>query len=168
MSVRTGIGYDVHRLVPSRPLVLGGVTIDHPLGLEGHSDADVLLHAIADALLGAAALGDIGHHFPPGDPRYKDADSRDLLRQTAGLVRAAGFALVNVDATIIAEAPRIGPHAPAMRAAIAACLELPPEAVSIKATTNEGMGFVGRGEGIAALAVATLETGHSPGNQSGS
>ena len=156
MSVRTGIGYDVHRLVPGRPLVLGGVRIPHPLGLEGHSDADVLLHAVADALLGAAALGDIGRHFPPGDPAYRDADSRDLLARVAALVAEAGFAVANVDATVVAEAPRIGPHAAGMRAAIAGALGLPVEAVSVKATTNEGLGSLGRGEGIAALAVATL------------
>lgn len=156
MSVRTGIGYDAHRFAPDRPLVLGGVVIPHPLGLAGHSDADVLLHAVADALLGAAALGDIGQHFPPSDPRFKDADSRDLLARVLLLVARAGYAPVNVDATVIAEVPRIAPHAAAMRAAIAACLDLDLGAVSVKATTNEGMGFVGRGDGIAALATATL------------
>ena len=155
-DLRTGIGYDAHRLVPGRPLVLGGVRLEHPLGLDGHSDADVLLHAIADALLGAAALGDIGRHFPPDDPRFKDADSRELLRQTVLLVRDAGYAPLNVDATVIAEAPRLGPHVAAMTVVIAACLNLPASAVGVKATTNEGMGFVGRGEGIAALATAAL------------
>ena len=155
-GARTGIGYDAHRFAPGRRLVLGGVTIRHPYGLAGHSDADVLLHAIADALLGAAALGDIGRHFPPTDPLYEDADSRDLLRRVGELVAAAGYVPVNVDATVIAEAPRIGPHVPAMRATIAASLGLPEAAVGVKATTNEGMGFVGRGEGIAALATATL------------
>ncbi|CAA9556573.1 MAG: 2-C-methyl-D-erythritol 2,4-cyclodiphosphate synthase [uncultured Thermomicrobiales bacterium] len=155
-AVRTGIGYDVHRFVPGRPLVLGGVRIEHPLGLDGHSDADVLLHAIADALLGAAALGDIGQHFPPSDPRFAGADSRDLLAAVTRLVGEAGWAVVNVDATVIAEAPKVGPHAPVMRAAIAASVGIAAGAVNVKATTNEGMGFVGRGEGIAALAIATL------------
>ena len=132
------------------------MTIAHPLGLDGHSDADVLLHAIADALLGAAGLGDIGVHFPPDDPRYRDADSRDLLREVGRRLVAAGFAPGNVDATVVAEAPRIGPHVAAMRAVIAGCLGLPEAAVGVKATTNEGMGFVGRGEGIAALATATV------------
>lgn len=154
--VRTGIGYDAHRFVAGRPLVLGGVRIDHPLGLDGHSDADVLLHAVADALLGAAALGDIGQHFPPSDPRFAGVDSRGLLAEAARLVTQAGWAVVNVDATVIAEAPKVGPHAAAMRAAIAACLGIGVDAVGLKATTNEGMGFVGRGEGIAALAVATI------------
>lgn len=158
MSIRTGIGYDVHRFAPNRRLLLGGVEITHPLGLAGHSDADVLLHAIADAILGAAALGDIGHHFPPSDPRFKDANSRDLLTESVRLVRTAGFGIVNVDATVIAEVPRIGPHVPAMRAAIADCLGIKEGMISVKATTNEGMGFVGRAEGIAALAIATLES----------
>lgn len=153
---RTGIGYDVHRFADGRRMVLGGVEIDHPLGLEGHSDADVVLHAVCDALLGAAGLGDIGQHFPPGDPRFKDADSRGLLRESARLVREAGYAPVNVDVAVVAEAPRIGPHVPAMRAAIAMCLGVEPTAVGVKATTNEGMGFVGRREGIAALATALV------------
>jgi len=157
MSVRSGIGYDVHRFAPGRRLVLGGIVIPHPLGLEGHSDADVLLHAISDALLGAAALGDIGQHFPPSDPRFANADSRQLLGQVAALVAGAGYRVVNVDATVIAEVPRVAPHVPAMRAAIAACLGLAAAAVGVKATTNEGLGFVGRGEGIAALAIATIE-----------
>lgn len=153
---RTGIGYDAHRFAPDRRLVLGGVEIPHLLGLAGHSDADVLLHAIADALLGGAALGDIGLHFPPSDTRWQGADSRHLLTQVRDLVAAAGYAVVNVDATVIAEAPRILPHVAAMRATIARCLQIAPSAVSVKATTNEGLGFVGRGEGIAALSVATL------------
>jgi 2-C-methyl-D-erythritol 2,4-cyclodiphosphate synthase len=156
MTPRVGIGYDAHRFAPGRGLVLGGVVVPHDLGLDGHSDADVLLHAVADAVLGAAGLGDIGTHFPPAAPRWRDADSRDLLARVADLVGEAGFAAVNVDATVIAEAPRIGPHVPAMRAAIAGCLGIDPSAVGVKATTNEGMGFVGRGEGIAALAVATV------------
>ncbi len=161
---RTGIGYDVHRFAEGRPLVLGGVTIPHDQGLDGHSDADVLLHAIADAVLGAAAMGDIGQHFPPGEARWKGVDSRELLRQSVEIVRAAGWQLVNLDATVIAEAPKIGPHSAAMRLEIREATGLPIEAISIKATTNEGMGFVGRGEGIAALAVATIvraETGNA-------
>ena len=154
--VRTGIGYDTHRFVPGRRLVLGGVEVPHDRGLEGHSDADVLLHAIADAILGAAALGDIGQHFPPGDERFRDADSQDLLREAVRLVREAGWTPGNVDATLLAEAPRIGPHVPLMRERIAACLGISPDAVGVKATTNEGMGAIGRGEGIAALATATL------------
>ena len=155
-SVRTGIGYDAHRFTPGRQLVLGGVEIPAEVGLEGHSDADVLLHAICDALLGAAGLGDIGTHFPPGDPRFAGADSRALLRESARLARVAGWAAVNVDATVVAEAPKILPFVAAMKAEIAACLGLSPDAVGVKATTNEGMGFVGRREGIAALAVATM------------
>lgn len=153
---RTGIGYDVHRFADGRRLVLGGVEIAHARGLEGHSDADVVVHAIADAILGAAALGDIGTHFPPSDERWRGADSRDLLRLAADTVREAGWLVVNIDATVIAESPRIGPHAAAMRDALAGCLGLDDGAVSIKATTNEGMGFVGRGEGIAAIATALL------------
>lgn len=153
---RTGIGYDIHRFAPRRALVLGGVAIAHGVGLEGHSDADVLLHAIADAILGAAALGDIGQHFPPSDERFRDADSQDLLREVARLTREAGWVTTHVDATILAEAPRIGPHTLAMRQRIAACLGIEIDAVSVKATTNEGLGAIGRGEGIAALATATL------------
>jgi 2-C-methyl-D-erythritol 2,4-cyclodiphosphate synthase len=153
---RVGIGYDTHRFAPERRLVMGGVEIAHDLGLEGHSDADVLLHAIADAILGAAALGDIGQHFPPSDERFRDADSQDLLREAARLVQGAGWVVGNVDATILAETPRMAPHAPLMRQRIAACLAIAPDAVSIKATTNEGMGSIGRGEGIAAMATATL------------
>mgnify|MGYP000854563716 CR=1 FL=1 len=154
--VRTGIGYDIHRFAPGRRLVLGGVEIPHDLGLDGHSDADVLLHAIADAILGAAALGDIGQHFPPGDPRFRDADSQDLLRASVRLARDAGWAPANIDATLLAEAPRIGPHVPLMRERIAACAGLAPDAVGVKATTNEMLGAIGRREGVAALAVATL------------
>ena len=153
---RTGIGYDIHRFAPGRHLVLGGVEIPHELGLDGHSDADVLLHAIADAILGAAALGDIGQHFPPGDAQFRDADSQDLLRESVRLARDAGWAPANIDATLLAEAPRIGPHVPLMRERIAACLGLAPDAVGVKATTNETLGAIGRREGIAALAVATL------------
>jgi 2-C-methyl-D-erythritol 2,4-cyclodiphosphate synthase/2-C-methyl-D-erythritol 4-phosphate cytidylyltransferase len=156
VPTRVGIGYDAHRFAPGRKLVLGGVEIAHAQGLAGHSDADVLLHAIADALLGAAALGDIGQHFPPSDERFRDADSQDLLREVARLVRAAGWAPGNVDATLIAEEPRIAPHVPEMRERIATCLGIAPDAVGVKATTNEGLGAIGRGEGIAALATATL------------
>lgn len=158
MTIRTGIGYDVHRFADDRPLVLGGIRIPSLRGLLGHSDADVLLHAIADAVLGAAALGDIGQHFPPTDDRWAGADSRDLLRQVHTLVVGAGFGVVNVDATIIAEAPKVMPHAEAMRETIAACLNLTISDVNVKATTNEGMGFVGREEGIAAIAIATVTT----------
>jgi 2-C-methyl-D-erythritol 2,4-cyclodiphosphate synthase len=157
MTARSGIGYDAHRFQLGRRLVLGGVEIAHPSGLAGHSDADVVLHAIVDALLGAAALGDIGRHFPPSDPAWRDADSRHFLAHAAALVRNAGYAILNVDATVIAEEPRIGPYAPAMRRAVADTLGVEDDAVSIKATTNEGMGFVGRGEGIAAIAVATID-----------
>ncbi len=156
--MRIGQGFDVHALVPGRRLVLGGVEIPHPLGLEGHSDADVLLHAVCDALLGAAALGDIGRHFPDTDPAYRGADSRVLLREVVSRVRAAGFAPVNVDATIIAQAPRMAPHIPAMVANLAADIALPPSAVNVKATTTERLGFSGRGEGIAAQAVCLLES----------
>jgi 2-C-methyl-D-erythritol 4-phosphate cytidylyltransferase/2-C-methyl-D-erythritol 2,4-cyclodiphosphate synthase len=164
MTTRTGIGYDVHRFAQGRPLVLGGVAIAHPYGLAGHSDADVLLHAIVDALLGAAALGDIGHHFPPSDPSWRDADSRLFLTHAATLIRDAGYSVANVDATVIAEEPRIGPHAQAMRRSIAENLGIGEQAVSVKATTNEGMGFVGRGEGIAALAIATIESSDPGGS----
>ncbi len=156
MVVRTGIGFDVHRFAEGRRLVLGGVEIDHPRGLAGHSDADVLLHAIADALLGAAALGDIGRHFPPDDPRWKDADSRELLRDVAGRVKVAGWEITSVDATVLAEAPRIAPHVEEMVARIAAALAVEPGRVSVKATTMEGLGPIGREEGIAAMAVATV------------
>ena len=156
LPCRTGIGYDIHRFAPGRRLVLGGVEIPHDLGLDGHSDADVLLHAIADAILGAAALGDIGQHFPPGDARFRDADSQDLLRESVRLARDAGWIPSNIDATLLAEAPRIGPHVALMRERIAACLDLSPDAVGVKATTNETLGAIGRREGIAALAVATL------------
>jgi 2-C-methyl-D-erythritol 2,4-cyclodiphosphate synthase len=156
-AFRIGTGFDVHALVPGRPLILGGVTIPHPRGLLGHSDADALLHAVGDALLGAAALGDIGQHFPPGDPRTAGADSRVLLAEVARKVRAAGWRPVNVDCTIIAERPKLAPHVPAMRANLAAVLEMELAAVSVKATTTEQLGFTGREEGIAAQAVALLE-----------
>jgi 2-C-methyl-D-erythritol 2,4-cyclodiphosphate synthase len=154
--MRIGQGFDVHALVPGRKLIVGGVDIPFECGLEGHSDADVLLHAITDAILGAAALGDIGRHFPDSDPAFKGADSRSLLRAAAVRVRNAGFSLVNIDATIVAQAPRMAPHIPAMVANIAADLGLPASQVNVKAKTTERLGFTGRGEGIAAEAVALL------------
>jgi 2-C-methyl-D-erythritol 2,4-cyclodiphosphate synthase len=155
---RTGIGYDVHPFEQGRPLVLGGIRVPYEAGLGGHSDADVLTHAIIDALLGAAALGDIGQHFPTGDPRYRGANSLDLLRQTVALVAEAGHHLVNVDATIVAERPKVAPHVGAMRSALAEALSVEVGAVSVKATTTDRLGAVGRGEGIAALAVALLDS----------
>lgn len=154
---RSGIGYDVHRFADGRKLVLGGVEIPYECGLEGHSDADALSHAIADAILGAAGLPDIGHHFRTDDPAIKGISSMRILSRVAELVRTAGGKLVNVDATLIAEAPRISPHLPGMKLAIGGALDLDPGLVGIKATTNEGMGFLGRGEGIAALAVAAVD-----------
>jgi len=158
MSVRIGQGYDVHALVPGRRCVIGGVDIPHDKGLLGHSDADVLLHAICDALLGACALGDIGRHFPDSDPRYKGIDSRELLRRVGGLLREGGFVPVNVDATVICEMPRINPHAAKMVANIAQDLGIDETAVNVKATTTEKLGFAGRGEGIAAQAICLVET----------
>ncbi|TMI99460.1 MAG: 2-C-methyl-D-erythritol 2,4-cyclodiphosphate synthase [Bacillati bacterium ANGP1] len=154
--VRTGVGYDAHRLVMGRTLRLGGVEIPSPRGLAGHSDADVLVHAIMDALLGGAGLGDIGRHFPPGDPAYKDADSIELLRRVASLAADAGWRVLHVDSTVLAEAPRLAPHISKMQERLAAALGVDASAVNIKATTTEGMGAIGRGEGIAAHAVATL------------
>ena len=159
-----GHGFDVHPLVPGRRLVLGGVEIPHPLGLAGHSDADVLLHALSDALLGAAALGDIGQHFPPDDPQYRDISSLRLLGQVMQLI-SQGYRVANVDATIVAERPRLAPYIPAMRANIAQALAIEIEQVNIKATTSEGLGFTGRGEGIAAWAVATLRPKKVPSPQ---
>ena len=156
MNVRIGNGFDVHALVAGRKLVLGGVDVPFDRGLDGHSDADVLLHALADAILGALALGDIGRHFPDSDARWEDADSRVLLRHVAGLAAAAGYRVGNVDVTVIAQAPRLVPHVPAMRAHIAADLACDLDCVSVKATTTEHLGFTGRGEGIAALATALL------------
>lgn len=153
---RTGTGFDVHRLVPDAALWLCGVQIDHSHGLSGHSDADVAIHALVDALLGAIAAGDIGDHFPPSDPQWKGASSDRFLAHAAHLVRQAGYAIGNVDVTIICEAPRIGPHKPALRARLAAIMEVAIDAVSVKATTTERLGMTGRGEGIAAQAVATV------------
>lgn len=155
--MRIGQGFDVHPLVAGRKLVIGGVEIPHDKGLLGHSDADVLIHAICDALLGAAALGDIGRHFPDSDPQYKGIDSRALLRLCARMLRERGLRVVNVDATIIAEAPRMAPHIPGMVENIAADLAAPRHVVNIKATTTEKLGFTGRGEGIAAQAVCLVE-----------
>lgn len=157
MGLRIGQGYDVHALVPGRELVIGGVRIEYERGMLGHSDADVLLHAIIDALLGAAGLGDIGRHFPDSDERYRGVSSRELLRRTGALVREAGYELGNIDATVIAQAPRLGPHIPAMIEAIAAVLGTDPGRINVKAKTGERLGFVGRGEGIEAQAVALLE-----------
>lgn len=155
--MRVGQGFDVHALVEGRALIIGGVTIPFDKGLEGHSDADVLLHAVCDALLGAAALGDIGRHFPDTDARYKGADSRVLLRAVAKLLGSAGFAVINVDSTILAQAPKMAPHIPAMVDNIAADLGIARDRVNVKAKTTERLGFTGRGEGIAAEAIALLE-----------
>jgi 2-C-methyl-D-erythritol 2,4-cyclodiphosphate synthase len=154
--VRVGSGYDIHRLGADRPLVLGGVRFEGEPGLIGHSDADPALHAVIDAILGAAALGDIGSHFPPGDPRWKGADSRELVRLAGAEVRAAGYAVINLDVTIVAERPRIGPRVNEMRTAIADALGIASRQVSIKGKTNEGLDATGRGEAIAAWAVALL------------
>jgi 2-C-methyl-D-erythritol 2,4-cyclodiphosphate synthase len=154
--MRVGQGFDVHALVTGRKLIIGGVDIPNEKGLDGHSDADVLLHALCDALLGAGALGDIGRHFPDTDSRYKNADSRMLLREVSRLVQEAGYRIVNIDATIIAQAPKMAPHIPSMVNNIAADLGLSRGQVNIKATTTEGLGYTGRGEGIAAEAVVLL------------
>ncbi len=159
MSFRIGHGFDVHRLVAGRRCILGGVDIAHDKGLDGHSDADVLLHAICDALLGAAALGDIGRHFPDTDPRFKGIDSRELLRHVVVLLQEKGFQVVNIDATVIAEAPRLAPHIATMCANIAHDVGLSADAVNVKATTSERLGFTGRGEGIAAESVCLVELG---------
>jgi 2-C-methyl-D-erythritol 2,4-cyclodiphosphate synthase len=154
----TGIGYDCHRFAAGRRLVLGGVEVPHEHGLEGHSDADVLTHAVIDALLGAAGLGDIGEHFPDTDERFRDADSVELLQTVLTTVIAAGFEVQNVDCTVLMEAPKVGPHRQAIRERLARALNLPLTRVNVKATTGEGMGFVGRGEGVAVLAVASLRS----------
>lgn len=155
--IQVGIGYDSHRFAAGRPLVLGGVTIPHPLGLAGHSDADAVAHALTDALLGAAGAGDIGRHFPDTDPRWRDADSIGLLRQACALLRDRGATPLQADITVIAEQPKLAPHADAMAARLAAAIGVEPGRVGVKAKTNEGMGFTGRGEGIAVIAVATVE-----------
>jgi 2-C-methyl-D-erythritol 2,4-cyclodiphosphate synthase len=162
---RIGLGLDVHPFAEGRTLVIGGVAIQHDLGLAGHSDADVLAHAICDALLGAAALGDIGRHFPDSDPAFHGISSLELLRRTVAILRAAGWRPLQVDSCVLAEAPRIAPHEPAMRQAIAAALSIPEGNVGIKATTTEGLGFIGRREGIAAQAVCLIvrtPAGESP------
>lgn len=154
--MRAGIGYDSHRFTEGRPLVLGGVEIPHSAGLAGHSDADVVAHAVTDAVLGAAALGDIGAHFPPEDDAWRDADSIGLLARAVAEARTAGFRPANVDVTVVCEAPRLAAHIDAMRGRLAEALGLGRGAVSVKATTNEGMGWIGRGEGVAAMAVAVV------------
>lgn len=153
---RIGLGYDIHRLVSGRRLILGGVEIPFDLGLDGHSDADVVSHAIIDALLGAASLGDIGSHFPDDDPAYKDADSIELLKKTRVMVEEKGFAVGNIDVTIIAENPRLAPYILKMKRKIAEAAGISPDDLSIKATTNEKMGAIGKGEGLAAISVALL------------
>jgi 2-C-methyl-D-erythritol 2,4-cyclodiphosphate synthase len=155
--VRIGIGYDSHRFSEGRPLVLGGVRIPGERGLAGHSDADAVAHALTDAILGAAAAGNIGQLFPDTDPQWKDADSMELLRTAHELVRGRGHALVQADLTVITEAPRLAPHLSAMAASLAGRLGISPDAIGVKAKTNEGMGFIGRGEGLAVIAVALLE-----------
>jgi 2-C-methyl-D-erythritol 2,4-cyclodiphosphate synthase len=154
--VRVGIGYDSHRLIEGRALVLGGERIPHTAGLKGHSDGDVLCHAITDAVLGAAAEGDIGRHFPDTDARYQGANSLELLRQAVAIVRTAGYAVENVDAVVITELPKLAPHVDRIRASLSGALGVLPDAVSVKGKTNEGMGEIGRGEGMAAHAVALL------------
>jgi 2-C-methyl-D-erythritol 2,4-cyclodiphosphate synthase len=154
--IRTGIGFDIHRLVGGRRLVLGGVEIAHPSGLEGHSDADAVCHAIMDALLGAVAAGDIGGHFPNTDPRWKDADSCAMLSAVAARVREKGYEIANVDAMIMAEAPRLAPHIPAMRERLAAAMGVAVDQVSVKAGTHEKLGAIGRGEGIGVLATTAV------------
>lgn len=157
MMTRCGIGYDAHRLIAGRKLILGGVEIPHSLGLEGHSDADVLSHALADALLGAIGESDIGHHFPNTDESIRGISSIAILERVGAMLRDRGAKIVNVDGTLIAEAPKIAPHIAAMRENIATALHLEPSRISIKATTNEGLGTIGRGEGMAAMAVASVE-----------
>ena len=158
MQLRIGNGYDMHRLVPGRPLILGGIRLDHPdgLGLDGHSDADVLVHAVMDALLGALSLGDIGLHFPPDDPRWRGADSLELLTAVMALITARGWQVVNIDSVVVAERPRLKPHIEAMRLRLAERLGVEADQVGIKATTNERLGPTGREEGIACHAVALL------------
>ncbi|NJP12377.1 MAG: 2-C-methyl-D-erythritol 2,4-cyclodiphosphate synthase [Leptolyngbyaceae cyanobacterium RU_5_1] len=156
-GIRIGNGYDIHRLVPERPLILGGIKIEHTLGLLGHSDADVLTHAIMDAMLGALSLGDIGHYYPPTDPKWEGADSLKLLTQVDQLIQDKGWQIGNIDSVIVAERPRLKPHIPAMRDRIATILNLQPDQVGIKATTNEKLDATGQEKGIAAYAVVLLE-----------
>ena len=155
--MRVGIGYDIHRLVEGRPLILGGVPVTYEKGLLGHSDADVLVHAVCDALLGAAGLGDIGMHFPDSDPQYKDISSLKLLSKTCRMVAAKGFHIVNLDCILFAEAPKLGAHRHEMQATIAKVMNIKPEEVNIKATTTEGLGMIGKGEGIGAMCVALIK-----------
>lgn len=157
MKIKTGIGMDAHRFAEGRKLVLGGVEIDYTRGLDGHSDADVLSHAIADALLGAAGLEDIGHYFPDSEPEWKDVSSLDILRDVAGLVRGRGCEIGNIDAVVVAEEPRIAPYREEMRSRLAGAIEVPAAVVTVRGTTTEGMGFSGRGEGIAVLATCLVE-----------
>lgn len=161
MDLRIGHGYDIHRLVAGRPLILGGVSLDHPagLGLDGHSDADVLVHALMDALLGALSLGDIGQHFPPGEDRWRQADSIKLLEAVMALVATQGWMVINVDLLVVAERPRLRPHIEEIRGNVAASLHIPADRVGVKATTNEGLGPIGREEGIASYAVVLLHKG---------
>jgi 2-C-methyl-D-erythritol 2,4-cyclodiphosphate synthase len=156
MNIRIGNGYDIHQLVPDRPLILGGVRIPHSLGLLGHSDADVLTHSIMDALLGALSLGDIGHYFPPNDPKWEGADSIMLLAQVLSLIQAQGWLIGNIDSTIVAEQPKLKPHLQSMRSSLAKAMAIDLDQISIKATTNEKLGPVGREEGICAYAIALL------------
>jgi 2-C-methyl-D-erythritol 2,4-cyclodiphosphate synthase len=156
--VRVGQGYDSHRFAPGRRLILGGVEIPFEKGLEGHSDADAIAHAVTDALLGAAALGDIGQHFPPSDPTWKDADSLRLLARVVRLLEGRNYQVINVDITVIAEAPRIGPFAPQIRDRMAAVLDISSSNVSVKGKSNEAMGWIGRGEGLAVLAIALIDS----------
>jgi 2-C-methyl-D-erythritol 2,4-cyclodiphosphate synthase len=156
--MRIGIGYDSHRFAAGRRLVLGGIEIPHEQGLAGHSDADAVAHALTDALLGAAALGDIGTHFPPSDERWRDADSMTLLATAVRLLEERNYQVVNVDVTVVCEAPRIAPHGQAMRERLAGVLGIAPLHISVKAKTNEGMGWIGRGEGVAAVAVALIDS----------
>jgi 2-C-methyl-D-erythritol 2,4-cyclodiphosphate synthase len=165
-QISTGIGYDCHALAEGRRLILGGVEIEHDRGLVGHSDADVLAHAVIDALLGAAALGDIGQHFPDTDERYRGADSLQLLRAAVALLTDEGYIVVHVDATVMLERPALSPHRDGMRRALAGALGIAAQHVSVKATRGEGMGFVGRGEGAAAMAIATVSAGAPAGGQS--
>ena len=158
MEMRIGTGYDVHKLVPGRKLILGGVTVPYELGLDGHSDADVIVHAIMDALLGAAALGDIGQHFPDNDPKYKGADSIELLKEVGNILKKEGYKVGNIDSTIIAQRPKLMTFLPEMRQNVAAALGIDVKQVSIKATTEEHLGFTGRGEGISSQAVALIES----------
>ena len=155
--MRVGIGYDIHRLVEGRPLILGGVSIAYEKGLLGHSDADVLVHAVCDALLGAAGLGDIGIHFPDSDPQYKDISSLKLLSATYQLLTAEGFRILNLDATLFAEAPKLAPHRQKMQAILSQTMNIKPNEVNIKATTTEGLGVIGKGEGIGAMCIALID-----------